>query len=129
MLAQNVRQKIGNVPANILDARLAHMDIEITPKTARERVLRIWLERVPESSDVVYAFRPDQKPDEDDPVAEAHIFGRGVGSDAMERVMLIFYLGTRDQDDAYVEGDVLRLLIRNEDGGYDDISLDVLEIE
>ena len=47
----------------------------------------------------------------------------------MERVMLIFYLGTRDQEDAYAEGDVLRLLIRNEDGGYDDISLDVLEIE
>lgn len=101
----------------------------MTPKTAREKVLRVWLARVPEDSDIFYAFHPDQDPEADEPLGEAHIYGRGFGSDAMERVMLIFYLKTAEDLPNYTEGETLRLLTRNKDGSFEDTFLDVLEVE
>ncbi|MEM9709859.1 MAG: hypothetical protein AAF871_13845 [Pseudomonadota bacterium] len=105
------------------------MDVPVTPKTARENVLRVWLARVPESSGVFYAFHPHQDPEADEPLGEAHIYGRGAGSDAMERVMLIFHLRTAETMPQYSEGDTLRLLTRNKDGGFEDTALEIVEVE
>ena len=105
------------------------MDVQVTPKTARENVLRVWLSRVPEDSDVFYAFHPSHDPEVDSPLGEAHIYGRGVGSAAMERGMMIFYLKTTEVVPELFEGETLRLLARNKVGGYKDVFLDIVEVE
>jgi hypothetical protein len=106
------------------------MDIAITRAAAEEGVLRIWLRRILEQSNVVYAFRTGQGQDKDEPVGEAAIYGRGIGSAASERAMLMFRLSRARGDAPFREGEILKLKARNADGdGYDDIDLDLLQVE
>lgn len=123
--SQKNRSASGCVPR----ATLQNMDVQVTNRAARENVLRIWLSRAPKHSNIFYAFRPDQDPGVEKPLGEAHVYGRGFGSDAMERVMLIFYLKTSGIVPDYKEGETLKLLTRNKDGSYQDSFLDILEVE
>lgn len=122
---QKNRSASGRVPC----AMLQNMDVQVTIRAAREKVLRVWLSRVPMHSNIVYAFRPNQDPEVDKPLGEAHVYGRGSGSDATERVMLIFYLKTDGVSPSYKEGETLRLLTRTEDGSFEDTFLDIVEVE
>jgi hypothetical protein len=105
------------------------MNIRLTRAAAEDGVLRVWLRRIPEESNIVFAFRTSQGEIKGQPVSEAYVYGRGVGSTASERAMLLFRLPPAIGG-AFREGETLNLMVRNADGnGYDDIDLDVLQVE
>ena len=106
------------------------MDIRVTRSAAEEGVLRVWLRRIPDESNVVYAFRTGQGEDKEQPIGEAYIYGRGIGSTASERAMLMFRLNSVRDGAPFREGETLKIKVRNaNDDGYDDIDLDLLEVE
>lgn len=100
------------------------------PRTAAESgTLRVWLRRIPETSHTVHAFRlgPDGKPNVE--VGCANVYGRGQGSAATERVMLLFRLRGQDGIDPVVADEELDLRIESPGSdGYIDAELDILEI-
>jgi hypothetical protein len=106
------------------------MDIGVTKSAADSGVLRVWLRRVPVSSDTVHALRiaPDGR--DGQVVAEATVFGRGEGSSAAERIMLLFRPAYGQEAVTLKAGETLRLKTQNpQSGAYEDVDLDVLLIE
>ena len=109
---------------------MSSMDITITPSAAEKGTLRVWLRRVPDDSNIVYAFRSDENGEEGEPVGEAYIYGRGKESTASERVMLLFRLNRSEGDAPFRQGEILKLKVLGPDGeGYSDIELDVIQLE
>jgi hypothetical protein len=106
------------------------MKIKVPRAAAESGTLRIWLRRIPVSSDSVYAFRqgPDGKATEE--VARADVYGRGEGSAATERIMLQFRFRPIEGVAPPHAGEELDLRIADHDGhGYVDADLDILQIE
>ena len=66
--------------------------IRLTPKAVEDGVLRVWLRRIPEEGGEVLAFREGQAHAGVEPLASAFLYGRGPGSTAQERAMLLFRL-------------------------------------
>jgi len=104
------------------------MEITVTQKTAEEGVLRVWLRRIPEDSYVVHAFRKADGP-EAEPIGQAHLFGRGEGSPAREKAMLLMRLERPRGSAPLRPGEALTLRQEAPGGGYEEIELDVLETE
>lgn len=107
------------------------MKITVPATAAQSGVLRILLRRIPVWSEVVYAFRlgPDGAPASE--VARAHVYGRGEGSDATERVTLQFRFRVAEGEEPPYAGETLLLCVAlGEAGRYVplDHDLDVLEV-
>lgn len=105
------------------------MRINIPREAADSSVLRVWLRRVPVSSETIHAFRlgPDGKTLEE--VAHADVYGRGEGSTATERVMLQFRFRPLEGIEPPRAGEELELRVVNPDGGgYVPAELDIIEI-
>lgn len=107
------------------------MDITVTPSAADTGTLRVWLRRVPVSSDTVYAFRVASDGTVGKAIGYANVYGRGPGSTASERFMLLFRITGDGQGEPQLRtGEILRLQVRNPaDDGYEDAELDVLFVE
>lgn len=106
------------------------MDITVTKSAADTGILRVWLRRVPVASDTVYAFRITPDGQDGQVVAEATVFGRGEGSSAKERIMLLFRTAYGQEPVTLETGETLRLKTLNPtDGSYEDADLDLLLIE
>ncbi len=101
------------------------------PLSAVERgQLRIWLRRVPEASDTVYAFRLAPDGSEQDLIGEASVYGRGKGSSAREKSMLLFRMHPVTEEAPLCVGEHLRLMVKRiGDSSYQDVDLDVLLVE
>ncbi|MBS8226210.1 hypothetical protein [Vannielia litorea] len=104
------------------------MDITLTPKAAEEGILRVWLRRIPEESYIVHAFRQDDGP-EAEPIGTATIFGRGEGSAAREKAMLMIRLTRARGSRPLKPGEALTLCSEAADGSYEALDLDVIETE
>jgi hypothetical protein len=105
------------------------MKIKVPRAAAEFGTLRIWLRRIPVSSDTVYAFRlgPDGKATEE--VARAHVYGRGESSAASERFMLLFRFRPVEGLVPPHAGEEIELRIAAPDGdGYVAAELDIVEI-
>ncbi|KDM91268.1 hypothetical protein [Photobacterium galatheae] len=104
------------------------MKVTVSPHAAQEGTLRIWLRRIPVSSQIIYAFRSGHPHNRNEPVSQAFIYGRGEGSSASEHVMLLFRPGENIQP--FQVGEELTLKVRDEKTGhYQEIELDVTHIE
>ncbi|MEO1108002.1 MAG: hypothetical protein AAFX90_08795 [Pseudomonadota bacterium] len=103
------------------------MDVRLTDKAVKDRVLRIWLRRVPEAGGFLQAWHIDANENERQ-IGSATLYGRGVGSTAQERAMLLFRLPPDTDDLKLSVGD--RVQVRIEEGsGFKELNLDVSEIE
>ena len=105
------------------------LEIRLTEKAIRDGVLRVWLQRIPEAGGVLHAFAVE-KPHIHQPVGMATLYGRGKGSSAQERVMLLFRLQNNSADDPLRVGDLID--IRFEDAGDDalqQLELDIIAVE
>ena len=103
------------------------MQVRLSQQAIDEGILRVWLRRIPIEGGMLVAFRSDG--DNSEPVATAALYGRGHGSNAMERTMLLFHLAPQS-DRTLREGDMLTIKIEGQtDSEYADIDLDVLEVE
>lgn len=111
------------------------MKITVPPTAARNGILRIWLQRIPVDSQIIYAFRTSPNTVDSHPISQAHIYGRGQGSPAIEKVMLQFPVNTADQPFQAGEVLILKKLKPPSDASvntslntYEDIELDIIEI-
>lgn len=104
------------------------MDIRATHKSEKEQVLRIWLKRIPVESPTLYLFRKETIGPDHEPIAQALVYGRGEGSSAMERTMVLFRINP-ESDARIMHGEELCVKIQSDDGRYKDIALDILSIE
>lgn len=103
------------------------MEVRLTEKSIKDRVLRIWLRRVPKESGILHAYKVEQS-QFDKPIGTATLYGRGWGSSAEERTMLYFRLVPGFPELELSVGDVIAIRIEAEDGLHE-IELDVLEVE
>ena len=99
------------------------MEIALTDRAVKEGVLRVWLRRVPEEGGMVHAFTDLSAA----PVASAALYGRGAGSQAKERAMLLFRLTPEFRRQAPSAGTVLKLQLQ--DGAAPMPPLEVLAVE
>lgn len=103
------------------------MKITVPPTAARNGILRVWLQRIPVDSQIIYAFRTRPNTADEHPISQAHIYGRGEGSSASEKVMLQFPINPGGKP--FQAGEVLILKRRNTAAdAYEDIQLDVIEV-
>ena len=106
------------------------MDITAAKSAAVSGVLRVWLRRVPVSSDTVHVLRITPDGRDRRVVAEATVFGRGEGSLAKERIMLLFRSAYGQEPVALKASEILRLKTQNpQNGAYEDVDLDLLLTE
>lgn len=104
------------------------MKITVPPHAARDGALRIWLRRIPVRSQIVYAFRSGKSQDDNHPVSQAVLYGRGEGSSASERVMLLFR--PNKNEPPFQAGEVLTLKVHHTDKDeFQEIDFDVSHIE
>lgn len=102
------------------------MRLALTENALKEGVLRVWLRRIPEEGGNVHAYAVDN-PSISTPVASATLYGRGSGSSAKERVMLVFRLNMDELAGLISAGDELEIQLEGDDGR--SFSFDVLEVE
>ena len=106
------------------------MKITITAQAAKSGTLRIWLSKIPQSSNSVYAFRLDDHGKITDQVAHATIYGAGTGSRARERTMLLFRFPPQVGIAPPHAGEELGLYLDAPDGkGYMDANFDIVSVE
>ncbi|MDO6582396.1 hypothetical protein Q4491_13710 [Photobacterium sp. 2_MG-2023] len=103
------------------------MKITVPSTAARNGILRVWLQRIPVDSQIIYAFRTSPNAADAHPISQAHIYGRGEGSSASEKVMLQFPVNPADLP--FLAGEVLILKKRSSStGAYEDVQFDVIEV-
>ncbi|GGX41904.1 hypothetical protein GCM10007385_06840 [Tateyamaria omphalii] len=102
------------------------MEVTLTENALKEGVLRVWLRRIPDEGGIVHAYAVNN-PNSATPVASATLYGRGAGSDASERVMLVFRLNLDDVAGALSAGDVLNIQLEGDDDGT--FQFDILGVE
>jgi len=102
------------------------MDIVLTETALKEGVLRVWLRRIPDEGGMVHAYAIGN-PNLTAPVASAPLYGRGPGSLARERTMLLFRLNLDEVEGHMSAGDVLKLQLEGDVSGA--FQFDVLNVE
>ena len=106
------------------------MEITVPESAARSGTLRVWLRRVPVSSDTVYAFRVGPDGATGQPIVYANVYGRGEQSTASENVMLLFRSTGGEKHQPLRQGEKLRLRTKSvASDRYEDVKLDILRIE
>ncbi|MEZ5931538.1 MAG: hypothetical protein R3F54_06230 [Alphaproteobacteria bacterium] len=106
------------------------MRINIPPSAAESGTMRVWLRKVPDASNVVHAFRVDRDGTATKEVARAYIYGRGAGSTASERVMLLFRFQPEPGRAPPRAGEELELRAAAPDGrGFVPIELDIIGVQ
>ena len=114
----------------LLGAKNQNMRIKITRQAAESGTLRVWLPRIPEKGGIVHACRMSDDGKEFEEVASASLYGRGVGSSAIERAMLLFRLPIGMQSGSIKAGQELELCWEYPEGGeYIPASFEILKIE
>lgn len=103
------------------------MDITLPASAAQSGTLRVWLNRIPVSSGTVRVFRVAEDGTTGPEIGRTDVFGRGEGSAATQRSMLLLRL---DAATPLHAGETLRLLADEDgDAGLREAELDVLSIE
>lgn len=105
----------------------AVLEIRLTEKAVKDQVLRIWLRRIPEESGILHAYKV-KRTEPDQLVGTTTLYGRGPGSSAQERAMLIFRLAPPSASVRLLVGDLIEVRIEAEDG-LRAVEFDILEIE
>ncbi|WP_299601711.1 hypothetical protein [uncultured Tateyamaria sp.] len=102
------------------------MELALTENALKEGVLRVWLRRIPDEGGIVHAYAVNN-PNISTPVASATLYGRGSGSTASERTMLVFRLNMDELAGLISVGDALEIRLEGDENGA--FKFDVLEIE
>lgn len=101
--------------------------MKLTKKAIQDRILRVWLRRIPEESGILHAYLVgSQTPDE--PIGTATLYGRGWGSSANERTMLLFRLVHDTPSVSLTVGDVVSIRFEEEVDGQP-TDYDILQVE
>lgn len=102
------------------------MELVLTEHALKEGVLRVWLRRIPDEGGIVHAYAVNN-PNISTPVASAPLYGRGAGSEASERTMLMFRLNTDALAGQISAGDTLELRLEGDESKA--FKFDVLEVK
>ena len=105
------------------------LEVRLSDKAIKDGVLRVWLRRIPEVSGILRAFAVD-KPEIEQPVGMATLYGRGISSSAEERTMLYFVLSRDLPTGSLLVGDLIEIKIEGKElGVYEELELDIIEVE
>lgn len=105
------------------------MEVRLSEKAINEGILRIWLRRIPIDGGILFAFATKNS-DDDEPIGMATLYGRGHGSSARERTMLIFRLSPDKQSGNLAVGDLVEIKIEGlKEGEFRKIDLDIVAVE
>ena len=106
------------------------MKVKVTAEAAESGTLRVWLQRIPDESGTVHAFRLNADGTATKELATATIYGRGKGSSARERVMLLFRFRIRKGVQAVIAGEEIELCVVSPEGeGYVPAHLEISSVE
>jgi len=115
---------------SIFSFREKPMEIIVTKSAAETGIIRVWLRETPDLSETVYAFRVGSSGLEEEPIAEAKVYGRGIGSQASEQFMLMLRPINKNAVAPLQEGEKVRLLIKPlGKGEFENIEFDILQVE
>ena len=105
------------------------MKITVTPAAAKSGALRVWLRRIPEASGTIVAFRLGEDGQPTEEVSRTDVYGRGEGSSATQRCMLLFRFRPGDDQPPLEAGESLELRVADpKSDGYRPAELDITEI-